>query len=89
LKLESFQPARAGEKLKETMARHRIAQQRQILTQTGWPETPESAAGSDWNEWADQIGIPGRMNPGMRMGENGDEKVGHGSGGMSPLRAAQ
>ena len=48
---------------RESLARHRNAQQRQILTQTGWPDTPESVTGSDWNEWPDQIGIPGRMSP--------------------------
>jgi len=48
---------------RESLARHRTAQQRQILTHTGWPDAPESVAGSDWNEWPDQIGIPGRMTP--------------------------
>ena len=48
---------------RESLTRHRTAQQRQILTQTGWPDAPESVAGSDWNEWPDQIGIPGRMGP--------------------------
>jgi hypothetical protein len=48
---------------RESLTRHRTAKQRQILTQTGWPDAPESVAGSDWNEWPDQIGIPGRMSP--------------------------
>ena len=48
---------------RESLARHRTAQQRQILTQTGWPDAPESVAGSDWNGWPDQIGILGRMSP--------------------------
>ena len=48
---------------RESLARHRTAQQCQNLTQTGWPDAPESVAGSDWNGWPDQIGIPGRMSP--------------------------
>ena len=48
---------------RESLARHRTAQQRHILTQIGWPDAPESVTGSDWNEWPDQIGIPGRMTP--------------------------
>ena len=47
----------------ESLTRHRTAQQRQILTQIGWPDAPEPVTGSDWNEWPDQIGIPGRMTP--------------------------
>lgn len=48
---------------RESLARHRTAQQRQILTRSGWPDAPESVAGSDWNGWPDQIGILGRMVP--------------------------
>ena len=48
---------------RESLARHRTAQQCQILTQKGWPDAPESVTGSDWNGWPDQIGIPGRMSP--------------------------
>ena len=29
----------------------------------GWADGPESPGGSDWNGWADQIGITGRMRP--------------------------
>ena len=48
---------------RESLARHRTAQQRQILTHTEWPDAPESVAGSNRNDWPDQIGIPGRMTP--------------------------
>ena len=48
---------------RESLARHRTAKQRHILTQIGWPDAPESVTGSDWNEWPDQIGIPGRITP--------------------------
>jgi hypothetical protein len=34
----------------------------QQLTE-GWADSPESLGGSDWNGWADQIGITGRMTP--------------------------
>ena len=37
-----------------------IASQQRIK---GWADSPESLGGSDWNGWADQIGITGRMTP--------------------------
>jgi hypothetical protein len=37
-----------------------IASQQHI---SGWADAPESPGGSDWNGWADQIGITGRMVP--------------------------
>ena len=36
----------------------------------------------------DAVRRPRRERPGGLSSENGGEKVGHGSGGMSPLRAA-
>jgi hypothetical protein len=39
------------------------AQQRQIITQQGWPNAPESVTESDWNEEPRQIEIEGWKGP--------------------------